>query len=97
MTDDRLEPKCAPGRSTGHRVTELLGENLAPAAGLSAAKSANRNAHLNGATVRGQIQEPSLIAAVHLFGLLPAIGTRASGGTTSGGDQDPIGSDLDVR
>ena len=51
MMDDRLEPRCAPGRSASHRVTERLGENVPPATGFSATKSANRDAHLNDATV----------------------------------------------
>ena len=78
MMDDRLEPRCAPSGSAGDRIAERLGENAAPATGLSAAKSANRDTHLNGATVRGQVQEPPLIAAVHLLGWPPAIGTRAA-------------------
>ena len=77
-------------------ATVSLGKNVASAIGLRAAKSSNRDAHLNGATVRGQVQEPSLIAAVHLLGLPPAIRTRASGGTTPGGDEDAIWSDLNV-
>jgi hypothetical protein len=68
MVDDRLEPRRAPSRSTGDRVAEGLGENATPAAGFSAAKSANRDANLNGATVRGQVQDPPLIAAVHPLG-----------------------------
>jgi hypothetical protein len=96
VMDDRLEPRCATGRSASHRVTERLGENVPPAIGLSAAKSANRDAHLNDATVRGQVKESALIAAVHPLGLSPAIGTRANGGATPGGDEDAIWSDLDV-
>src|ERR1700737_3127947 len=96
MMHDRLEPRGAPRRSSNHRVAELLGENAAPATGFGTAKSANRDAHLNGATVRGQVQEPPLIAAVHLLGLPSAIGTRAGSRTTPGGDEDAIGSDLDI-
>jgi len=50
----------------------------------SGQRNRRRDAHLNGATVRGQVQEPPLIAAVHLLGLPPAIRTRASGGATPG-------------
>jgi hypothetical protein len=96
MMDDRLKPGCAPSRSTGHRITELLGENAALATGFSAAKSANHDPHLNSATMRGQVQEPPLIVAMHLLGLSAAIGTRARSGTTPGGDKDAICSDPNV-
>jgi len=96
MMHDCLEPRGAPRRSFSHRVAELLGKNAALATGFGTAKSANRDAHLNGATMRGQVQEPPLIAAVHLLGLPPAIGTCARGGATPGDDADAIGSDLDI-
>ena len=67
-----------------------------PATGGSATKSANRDAHQNGTPLRGQVQEPPLIPAVDPLGLPAAIGTRANGGATPGGDEDAIRSDLDV-
>src|SRR5271170_5999559 len=96
MMDDRLEPGCAPRGSTSHCVAQRLGKNAAWATGLRAAKSANRDVYLDGATVRGQVQEPPIIAAVHLLGLSPAIGTRANGGAAPGGDEDALWSDLDI-
>jgi hypothetical protein len=96
MMDDHLEPGCAPSQSAGDRLTERLGENTAPTAWFSAAEAANRDAHLNGATIRGQIQEPPLIPAVHLLGGPPAIGTADNDGATSGSDDEAIHGDLDV-
>src|SRR3989442_14952545 len=91
MMDDRFEPSGAPCRSSSHRLPERLSKNAAPAIGISAAKSADRDAHLNRAALRRQIQKPPLIAAVHSLGLVPAVGPPASTGTTSGGDQNEIG------
>jgi hypothetical protein len=94
--DNRLEPSGAPSRSSRHRIAERFGENATLATRLSAAKSANRDAHLNGAAVRGQVKEPALIAAVHLLGSAPAIGARTSDSATSGGNEYAIWPDLDV-
>ena len=65
ILDLLLEPRCAPSRSGCHRVAEPLGKNVASATGLRAAKSANNDAHLNGATVRRQVQEAPLVPTVH--------------------------------
>ena len=96
MVDDCLQPKRAPGRSTGNRVIEPLGGNVARATVLSAAKSTNCDAHVNGASVRRQVQEVPLIAAVHPLGLSSALGARANRGQTSGGNEDAIWSNLEV-
>jgi len=64
MMDNRFKPRGAPRRSSSHRVAERLGKNAALATGLSTAESANRDPHLNSATVRRQIQEPPLVAAM---------------------------------
>ena len=96
MVDDRLQPERTPSRSAGHRVIEPLCENATLAATLTAAKSANHNLQLNSTTVRGQVQEPPFITAVHPRGLASASGALANGGSTSGGDQNAIRSDLDV-
>src|SRR2546425_1773093 len=77
MMDDRFEPSGAPCRSSSHRLPERLSKNAAPAIGISAAKSADRDAHLNRAALRRQIQKPPLIAAVHSLGLVPAVGGPA--------------------
>lgn len=59
-------------------IAEPLCENTAPATGFGAVETANRDAHLNGATVRGQIKKPTFVAAVHLLGRPSAIGTLTS-------------------
>jgi hypothetical protein len=51
MADDQFKPRCPPRSSAGNRFTEPLCENATLAAGFGAAETANRDAHLNGATV----------------------------------------------
>jgi hypothetical protein len=69
----QIDPSGAPSRPSSHRVAERLGENAASAGGVSAAKSAHRDTDLNGTAMRGQVQEPPLIAAVHLIRRAPAV------------------------
>jgi len=96
MLHQFFEPGRPPRRSSSRRVAERFGKDAAPGIGIGAAKSPNRNPHLNGATLRRQIQKPPLIAAVHPLGLQPAVGAPASTGTISGGDENAIGPDLHV-
>jgi hypothetical protein len=94
MADDRFKPESAPRRSPGHRVAELFREDAPRTTRVNTAKSTNRDLQLDGATVRRQVQQPALIAAVHPPGLPAAIGTYPESGTASGGDHDPIRSYL---
>jgi len=91
---DRFEPNRARRGSSSDRIAERLGKDATPAISIGAAKSTNRNAYLNRAPSRRQNQKLALIAAVHPFGLPPAIGTANSAGTTSRGDENEIGTDL---
>ena len=59
-------------RSTGYRARTNIGTPRSMVA------------TVNDATVRRQVKEPALIAAVHPLGLSPTIGTRANVGATPG-------------
>jgi hypothetical protein len=68
----------------------------ANSAGHGAAKSANRDAQLNRATVRWQVEEPPFIAAVHPLGSFAAIGTFARRGAASSDDEDAVPLDHNI-
>jgi hypothetical protein len=96
MMNDCVEPERAPGRFAGHRLVQPLHEDASWTTGHGAAKSANRDAQLNRATVRWQVEEPPFIAAVHPPGSFAAIGTFARRGAASSDDEDAVPLDHNI-